>query len=318
MRPLVRWLPLILAAALSTAPASGQAPEAEATSLFGQPLVPPAPAPEVRARLDANLAAAQRTLDAAPSDPEAAIWVGRRLAYLGRYRDAIAVFTRGVERFPEDARFLRHRGHRYITTRQFEKAEADLARAAALVRGRLDEVEPDGQPNARNLPTSTLQFNIWYHLGLARYLRGDFAPAIQAYQECLKVSKNNDALVATSHWLYMTLRRLGRDAEARRVLDPITAGLDIIENASYHRLLLMYKGAITPDALLEQAAAGLERTTIAYGVGNWHYYHHRRSDAEAVWRPIVHGPQWAAFGSIAAEADQRRLDPTVKVPPERE
>ena len=48
-----------------------------------------------------------------------------------------------------------------------------------------------------------------------------------------------DLLVATSHWLYMTLRRLGRDDEARQVLKPIHADMYIIENHSYHRLLLM-------------------------------------------------------------------------------
>jgi hypothetical protein len=130
---------------------------------------------------------------------------------------------------------------------------------------------------------------------------------LRAYRECLKVSTNDDARVATSHWLYMTLRRLGRHAEAASVLDAIGPKLDIVENASYQRLLAMYKGQLTPEALLEQSAAGLDRTTVAYGVGNWHYYNHRQSDAEAVWRTIVHGPHWAAFGSIAAEADLHRL-----------
>ncbi len=307
LRALVAGALALVAIVLVGGFARDQGAGAEAVSLFGQPLVAAAPAPDQQPALAANLAAAQKTLDAHPDDPEAAIWVGRRLAYLGRYREAIVVFSKGIERFPDDARFLRHRGHRLITTRQFEKAENDLARASALVQGKPDVVEPDGQPNARNLPRSTLQFNIWYHLGLARYLRGDFEPALRAYRECLKVSTNDDARVATSHWLYMTLRRLGRNAEATSVLDAIGPKLDVVENASYQRLLAMYKGQLAPEALLEQSAAGLDWTTVAYGVGNWHYYNHRQSDAEAVWRTILHGPHWAAFGSIAAEADLHRL-----------
>jgi tetratricopeptide (TPR) repeat protein len=307
VRALVTAALAVVAIVLVAGFARDQEGGAEAVSLFGQPLVPAAPAPEQQAALEANLAAARKSLDAHPDDPDAAIWVGRRLAYLGRYREAIAVFSKGIERFPADARFLRHRGHRFITTRQFDKAEDDLARAAALVQGKPDVVEPDGQPNARNLPRSTLQFNIWYHLGLARYLRGDFEPALRAYRECLKVSKNDDARVATSHWLYMTLRRLGRNAEAASILDAIGPKLDVVENGSYERLLAMYKGQLTPEALLQQSAAGLDRTTVAYGVGNWHYYNHRQSDAEGVWRTILHGPHWAAFGSIAAEADLHRL-----------
>ena len=36
--------------------------------------------------------------------------------------------------------------------------------------------------------------------------------------------------------------------------------MDVIENASYQRLLLIYQGQLTPEALLEQSAAGLDRT----------------------------------------------------------
>ena len=32
-------------------------------------------------------------------------------------------------------------------------------------------------------PRSTLQFNIWYHLGLAYYLQGNYARAYDAYVE---------------------------------------------------------------------------------------------------------------------------------------
>src|SRR5262245_25735380 len=107
---------VVVAAALAVVVSAVQA-SPEATSLLGKPLIS-APAPDnVRARLEGDLTAARATLDRAPDDPDARIWVGRRLAYLGRYRDAIAIFTEGLQRFPKDARFLRHRGHRYITVR---------------------------------------------------------------------------------------------------------------------------------------------------------------------------------------------------------
>jgi hypothetical protein len=246
-----------------------------------------------------------------PRDPDAIIWLGRRTAYLGRFREAIGIYTEGLRLHPRDARFLRHRGHRYITVREFRLAERDLARAARLISGRADEVEPDGIPNARNQPTSTLQSNVWYHLGLARYLTGDFRGALSAYRECLKVSRNPDMLVATSHWLYMTLRRLGRTREATEVLAPVTAEMDIIENRDYHRLLLMYKGELTPESVLEEAARGgdgaLSNGTVGYGVGNWHLYNRRRDEAIKVFRRVVAGPQWTGFGYIAAEVDLGRL-----------
>jgi len=220
----------------------------------------------------------------------------------------VEIFSRGVAQHPEDPRFLRHRGHRSITLRRFELATADLERAAAMVRGRPDDVEPDGLPNARGIPTSTLKSNIGYHLGLARYLLGDFEGALAAYWECLGASANPDMLVATSHWLYMTLRRLGRAEAAAQVLVPIRADLEVIENGAYHGLLLMYRGEKSAEALLAEAegAGGLDFATVGYGVGNWHLVHGRRAEAEEIFRSVLAGGQWAAFGHIAAEAELAR------------
>jgi tetratricopeptide (TPR) repeat protein len=179
-----------------------------------------------------------------------------------------------------------------------------------LIKGRTDEVEPDGLPNARNIPTSTLASNVWYHLGLARYLLGDFPGALEAYRECEKFSKNPDMLVATSHWLYMTLRRMGREEEARRVLEPVTSGMDVIENGDYHRLLLMYKGETTPERLLADAAkekSGVGYATVAYGVGHWHVYTGRPEKGLYLFLELMQLPQRTSFGYIAAEAELGRM-----------
>ena len=236
-------------------------------------------------------------------------WLGRRTAYLGRYAEAIKIYTEGVDRYPGDARMYRHRGHRYLSIRKFDPAVRDFEKAAELTRGKADEVEPDGIPNAQGIPTSTLQSNIRYHLALGYYLQGALAKALPFYQEDVKIAVNPDMVVASSHWLYMTLRRLGREAEAAKVLEPITAGMTIIENGSYHRLLLMYRGEITPDAILTPADQGdaVQDATVAYGVGNWHLYNGRKAEARRIFERIIAMPQWSAFGYIAAEAELARM-----------
>jgi tetratricopeptide (TPR) repeat protein len=277
----------------------------EATSLLGKPLHAAAPSPEALKSLDA----ARKAWGENARDADTLIWFGRRAGYVHRFRDAIGIFSEGIALHPADARMYRHRGHRYISVREFDRAVADLTKAVQLVAGKPDQVEPDGQPNARNIPTSTLNSNIYYHLGLAHYLKGDFENALKAYRECAKFSKNADMIVATSHWLYMTLRRLGHDGEAGNVLEPITAGMDIIENGSYHKLLLMYKGESDADALLASAkAGGIDAVTIGYGVGNWHLYNGRRDRALQIFRDVVerNAGQWPAFGYIAAEAEISR------------
>lgn len=277
----------------------------EATSLLGQALLRPALDDELRDEQSRLLARASKALADDPDDASALIWVGRRQAYLGRYRDAVETFTRGIDKHPGDARMYRHRGHRYITVRELDKAIADLERAAELLAGTEPEVEPDGLPNARNQPTGTTHTSVFYHLGLALYLKGDFEKALEAYRECLDFSANPDMVVATTHWLYMTLRRLGQDAEAARALEPISAGMDVFENLEYHRLLLMYRGETSADELMagEDGVAG---ATIGYGVGNWYFYNGERERALEIFRRILEGDAWAAFGYIAAEAELAR------------
>ena len=280
----------------------------EATSLFGKPLIAVPPIGEQKIRLEADLAKAQADYDRDPSNAEATIWLGRRLGYLSRFRDAIDVYSRGIQQHPNEARLYRHRGHRYITLRKFVLAVADLRKASQLIAGKPDEIEPDGAPNKAGIPRSTLQSNIWYHLGLAYYLQGDFTRALDAYRDGMKVSKvNDDMLVATSDWLYMTLRRLRRDGEARAVLDAIKEQMDVIENTAYHQRLLMYKGLRPPESILNlNTADDVQIATQGYGVGNWYLVNGDRQKAREVFEKVNAGRAWPAFGLIAAEADLKR------------
>lgn len=282
-------------------------PKPEAHSLFGEPLYALAIPAQQRATLDSNLVKAQADYQQNPKDPERLIWLGRRLAYLWRYREAIEVFSKGIGLHPKSYKLLRHRGHRYITVREFDNAIADLEKAAKLIRNVPDEIEPDGAPNQYNIPTGTSHSNIWYHLGLAYYLKGDFENAFHGFLECMKFSKNDDMICATSDWLYMIYRRLGRDAEAQKVLEPIHENMNILENHAYHKRLLMYKGLLSPDSLLDTKNAGdLDIATQGYGLGNWYFYNGETEKAKEIFARVRKGKYWAAFGYIAAEADLRR------------
>jgi tetratricopeptide (TPR) repeat protein len=297
---------LLLTALVFTVAIAAQTPEA--TSLLGKPLISAPPTGEQKARLEADLAKAQADYDRNPASTDTSIWLGRRLAYLGRFRDAIDVYSKSIASHPDEPRLYRHRGHRYITVRKFDLAIRDLQRAAELVAGKPDEVEPDGAPNRAGIPRSTLQSNIWYHLGLAHYLSGDFENALAAYRQGMKVSRvNDDMLVATSDWLYMTLRRLKRDVEARAVLEPIREQMDILENGAYHARLLMYKGLRTPESVLNlNTADDVQIATQGYGVGNWSLVNGDRAKAKQIFDRVLEGRAWAAFGYIAAEADLKR------------
>ena len=284
--------------------------EPEAISLLGQALFPMTLSAERQAHFQAKLEAAKSELNNHPEAVINHIWVGRRTAYLGRFREAIDIFSRAIEQFPRDPRLYRHRGHRYLSILKFSEARRDFERAAMLIEGKEDRVEPDGLPNASGIPTSTLHTNIWYHYGLVCYLQGDFEKALTCYQRCLEASKNNDMKIATLDWTYMTLRRLGRHQEATEVLKPVTAEMEILENHAYHRRILMYKGKMKPEALLrveDDQDAALNFATQGYGVGNFYLVEGHRQKALDIFEKVVEGKYWSAFGFIAAEADLARF-----------
>lgn len=284
---------------------------AQTRSLFGTLLYAPPLSGAELAQRQAALFDALAAWERAPHDADATLWVGRRLGYLGRFREALEVFTIGAREHPLDPRFLRHRGHRHITLREFEAAALDLERAAELAAERPDEIEPDGQPNARGVPLESLKSNIYYHLGLAYFLSGEFERALPAWRSCLRFAGNPDNQCSATHWLYMTLRRLGRDAEAAEVVSTIRADFDIVDYHSYHQLCLAYRGEVDLERLWEQARArgssSTDFATIGFGAGHWQLVEGHPARAREIFEQLCSSPSWHAFGRIAAEAELARL-----------
>ncbi len=279
-------------------------------SLLGKAYYQPERSPESQARLDSNLRVAKENFDREPSEDNY-IWLGRRQGYLMHLQEAVQAFTDGLIKYPDSYRLLRHRGHRYISLREFDNAIADLHRASELMAGKPTEIEPDGQPNAINRPLSNTQFNVWYHLALAHYLNGDFPEAEEAYLRCMDVSDNDDLVTATADWLYMTYRRQGKQAEAAELLSRISDSMNIVENDSYFLRLRMYQGILPPDSLLAVGAGNpdpeLAIATQGYGVGNWYFYSGDTTRAIAVFNKVLDGRHFTAFGFIASEVEVARL-----------
>jgi tetratricopeptide (TPR) repeat protein len=301
-------------------------PGAEALSLRGEVLYPP-PVPEgQRESLEQELLEAHARWKAAPDDADALVWYGRRLGYLGRFNEAVVVFTEGIQRHPDDARMWRFRGHRWITLRQFDKAVADLEKAALLIRGRPDEVEPSGQPNARGIDLDTLHENVWYHLALARFLLGDWEGAVDGWRACRETVRNDDGRVMCAYWIASASRRASVeaaargetqaarsfDAELQLALADVRRDMDIVEYVSYHRLALAWRGDLEPSAVLEGAraadAGGVDFATVGYGVAHWLLCRGEREAAREVLEEVCLGESWHAFGHIAAEVELARLE----------
>ncbi len=246
---------------------------------------------------------AKKEYEENPEDADALIWYGRRAAYLGNYTEAIEAFTKGINQFPKDARMLRHRGHRYITTKKYSEAIRDLTLASQMIKGTEDQMEPDGIPNAKDTPISSLHGNIWYHLGLAHYLNQDLKSAAKVYEKRFETHQNDDNIVSATHWYYMTLKELGRDEEAKALLEPIIKDMNIIENFTYHQMCLFYKGELSIIELQEMNEDGLKDAHL-YGLGNWNLYQAKDTvRANGYFDKLLNDGNKASFAYLAAESD---------------
>jgi len=280
---------------------------AQTFSLLGDTLYTPELPADVKEEYSENLREAMIEYRIDPEEPENLIWLGRRTAYLGEYRDAVGIFTEGVFKHAEDPRMYRHRGHRYLTLRMFDHAINDFEQAALLMRNMEDRVEPDGLPNELNQPTSTLKSNVWYHLGLVNYVQANYPAAIESYESALALDLTEDMRIATLYWYYMALKRNGNDERAGEVIADITPEIEVIENEAYLNLLLVFNGQFSAERLMEASDDALDNATLGYGIGNWHYINGREEHALQIWRQIYSEGNWPAFGFIAAEAELARL-----------
>ena len=222
-----------------------------------------------------------------------------------RFGDAIPIYTRGSQIYPDDVRFLRYRGHRLLSIRRFDAALVDLKSAATMV------------------PAS---FDVAYHLALAYFLRGDYNHAAREYMRCLAMGDkpkppflhglpadwrscyalDDDARVALTDWTYRALRRAGKLAEARQLLDRITEKMNVKENTAYHRALLFYKGLRTEEQTTGGPAAGNSFATAAYGVTVFLRQEGQAERACKLLKRITTEENWSAFGLIGAETDLAR------------
>ena len=269
---------------------------------------PADPDPAQAERLS-NLETARARFERDPTSVDATVWYGRRLAYLGRFDDAIAIYTRGLRVHPNEPHLLRHRGHRLISTRRFEAAERDLERAAAAASdAQLRATEPDGIPNARGIPLTTLGHNVYYHLALARYLQGDYAAAARAWERGLDYGDNPDVRASAGHWMFLALCRTGPDGPAvalarLRTLD-IRPDDDIVENHSYHTLCLIHLGL--RDAAEVTVAAGADSpgdAALGYGLCDHLRRHGETERARELATQLVERGHPSAFGTLAAQRD---------------
>ena len=295
---------LILPAPCPVARASAKSPSPLAKSAAQAQSAPPRGAFELTSQLgrklyalpdDDAVAAARKKLAADPKNLALYLALSQAQANLRQYREAIATCTKGLAIAPNDADLYIERGHREVGLRQFARAQRDLEHAISIDPKKLDA---------------------FYHLGLAHYFQGQFSAAADAFQKALALAQNNDSVIDCSNWLYVSLRRAGKEKEAAAALARITPDMKNTEPHLFFYLQLerFYQGAKSEDDVLPRKPANpndvegeLSFDTVTYGVGNWHLYNRQPARAEELFKQVVTGYAWNAWGFVGSEVELARM-----------
>ena len=241
---------------------------------------------EYRSQRDTGaVARAQAALKADPKNVDKIIALGVAQSGVRQFREAIETFTKGMAIAPNNAMLYRWRGHRYLSVREFDKAMADLTRGLAL---------------------DSNNYGVLYHLGIVRFARGDFNGAADAFRRAQPRAPEGGELNGSTDWLWMSLSRAGRNAEAKAMLDRRPDTSKVVN--AYAQRLKLYRGEIGPEQLFTPAdTADVQRATLAYGLGNWFLVRGDTAQARTWFQRSIQSGGWPGFGFIISEVELRRL-----------
>jgi len=260
---------------------------AATSSLAGQSVQYRSPAGvEYRSLRDTGaVARAEQVLTADPRNVAKIIDLGVAQSGVLQFREAIATFAKGMALEPDNAMLYRWRGHRYLSVRELDRAMQDLTRGYAL---------------------DSLNYGVLYHLGIVRFARGDFNAAVDAFRRSIQRPPNAGELAGSTDWLWMSLMRAGRKAEAAALLAAHPDSLPV--NNAYTTRLKLYRGEITPEQAFTPAdTAGVQVATLSYGLGNWYLVRGDTTTARRWFeRAVSASAGWAGFGFIMSEVELRR------------
>ena len=240
------------------------------------------------------VAAAEKKLAEDPQNVALIKALADAQAGVQRHTDAVATLTKGLEVDPDNVTLLLDRGHRYDNLSQFDLALKDLMAAQDLIHP---------EPLKTELNDA---FEISYHIGIAYYMKGDFAKSAAAWDRCRELAQTDDQRASSSDWSYMTYRRAKRDKEAAAILEKVSPDWKITGSPYYFQRLLFYKGLKKEADLVKPDVTGVALSTLLYGIGNWYLYNGDAAKARPYFERAITTTGWPAWGFIGSKIELGR------------
>lgn len=225
-------------------------------------------------------------LSEAPEEYGAWLWLGKSLSAQFRFNEAIIIYSRAIERFPDRFDAFKLRAGCYTDSLRFDQAVADLVVALRL-----------GAPEDATL----------YSMGTAQYLKQEYLSAVKTFDRLLSVVVPTSPMyLAATDWKFLSLLRGKRREEAQEALELIPELEEPL--AAYRLRCAVYSGQVDLDkgiALAFSLPRDIQVITSLYGLSVYSasYCHDPGKALMLRSEILLRRSYWPALGYLGALTD---------------
>ena len=225
-------------------------------------------------------------LSRAPEEYGAWLWLGKSLSAQFRFNEAILLYSRAIERFPDRFDAFKLRAGCYTDSLRFDQAAADLATALRL-----------GAPEEGTL----------YSLATAQYLRRDYRSAAETCERLLSVLPPDSPMrPAAADWRFLSLLRGEQREEAQEALKQIPRLEEPL--AAYRLRCAVYSGQISLEEGIARALSlprDIQIITSLYGLSVYSAFYCQDPEKALRLRSeiLLRRSYWPALGYLGALTD---------------
>lgn len=257
----------------------------------------------------------------------------RLMGYLGDHERAADILDEGLGEYPNDPRLRYQRGIIRLITRAIPAALVDFEHAVRAGTGTpelyreqvvadvLDlvlERDRDSHSDSESRAAGgSVQVGARLHLGLARYLLGDYATAVEDFEATRLLAQEPHQYLAALDWQHLALHRSGRADQARVLVEELNWSDHRLGGAAsttarslercYVQRLRLYRGEARPEELLRATSVeAVHVATLGYGVGAWYQYRGYSTAAARTFARILEVGDPTTVGYLAAETEHAR------------
>lgn len=258
---------------------------------------------------DSLLQEAEASLKMSGGDAAMRTDIGRRNLELGRYEDALEIFSEGIKQDPNSLADYRYRGASYYQLQQFENALADFQQAKQLAKEQPNQIEYQVDGTAANTPVYNLHFSTYYYLGLLYFEDGRYDEAVRHFGYAWNNAANNDLKSMLSFWLVLSFKKQKMEGQASSVMREISPEMTMIGSPVYRDLCVMFSGYMSTDELLQKYtdASHEEYLVSRFGVGMWYAFDGQGDRARTLLESAVGTGYWLSDAYPVAQSELARM-----------